>query len=213
MSLQIIGPGFGRTGTRSLKAALEMLGYGPCHHMQTLFADPAQLAWWQTLAAGGSVDWRQVFAGYRAQIDWPGAHVWRDLLLAFPEAKVVFSTRPAEAWWASYSRTVGKLRRLYPTLPLAQPVRDTLDALRQVMIRRGIDPEMADRDTAIAIFEARVAEVRASVPPERLLVFAIGDGWAPLCGFLGTPVPDAPFPRMNDGDDFWARFGGEPADA
>ena len=213
MSLEIIGPGFGRTGTRSLKAALEALGFAPCHHMQTLFADPAQRACWRTVADGGAVDWREVFAGFRSQIDWPGAHVWRELIEAFPEARVVFSTRPAEAWWTSYSRTVGKLRRLYPTLPVAAGVAETLDIMKQVMIRRGIDPEMGDREAAIAAFDRQLAEVRAAVPPERLLVFAVGDGWAPLCDFLGVPVPETPFPRMNDGGDFWARFGGEPAEA
>ena len=213
MSLQIIGPGLGRTGTRSLKAALELLGFDPCHHMQTLFADPAQLAFWKTLAAGGTVDWHEVFAGYRSQIDWPGAHVWPELLQAFPEARVVFSTRPAEAWWTSYARTVGKLRRLYPTLPVAPAVAETLDTMKLVMLRRGIDPEMRDRDGAIAAFHRQLAEVRAAVPPARLLVFAVGDGWTPLCDFLGVPVPATPFPRLNDGGDFWARFGGEPAEA
>ena len=213
MSLQIIGPGFGRTGTRSLKSALELLGFAPCHHMQTLFADPAQLAFWKVLAAGGTVDWHEVFAGFRSQIDWPGAHVWRELLQAFPEAQVVFSTRPAEAWWNSYARTVGKLRRLYPTLPVPTGVAETLDTMKRVMIRRGIDPELRDRDAAITAFHRQLAEVRASVPAERLLVFAIGDGWAPLCDFLGVPVPSTPFPRLNDGGDFWSRFGGEPAEA
>ena len=212
MSLQIIGPGFGRTGTRSLKAALELLGFGPCHHMQTLFADPAQRAFWKTFAEGGAVDWQEVFAGFRSQMDWPGAHVWRELLQAFPEARVVFSTRPAGAWWTSYSRTVGKLRQLYSTLPVKVSVAETLDAMKGVRIRQGID-QMQDRDAAIAAFDRQLAEVRAAVPAERLLVFAVGDGWAPLCNFLQVPVPDTPFPRLNDGDDFWARFGGEPVEA
>jgi hypothetical protein len=212
MSLQIVGPGFGRTGTRSLKAALELLGFGPCHHMQTLFSDPAQRGFWRTHAAGGAVDWRDVFAGFRSQMCWPGAHVWPELLQAFPEALVVFSTRPAEAWWTSYSRTVGRLRRLYPTLPLPAGVSETLDTMQMLRTRLGVD-EMRDRETAIAAFNRQLAEVRAAVPAERLLVFAVGDGWAPLCAFLCIPEPDTPFPRLNDGDDFWSRFGGEPIDA
>jgi len=212
MSLQIIGPGFGRTGTRSLKTALEVLGFGPCHHMQTVFADPVQRAFWKTLAAGGTVDWHEVFAGYRSQMDWPGAHVWRDLIEAFPDALVVFSTRPAEAWWTSYARTVGKLRRLYPTLPLPTNVTEALEAMDQVRLRRDIDL-LRDRETAIAAFHRQLAEVRAAVPAERLLVFEVGDGWAPLCDFLHVPVPETPFPRLNDGDDFWTRFGGEPVEA
>ena len=169
MSLQIIGPGFGRTGTRSLKAALEALGFQPCHRMQTLFADPAQRAVWRTLASRGAVDWRAAFAGFRAQIDWPGAHVWRELLEAFPEALVVFSTRPAEDWWKSYSRTVGKLRRLYPTLPVPAEVVETLDIMKQLMIRKGIDPEMRDRDAAIAAFHRQLDAVRAAIPAQELV--------------------------------------------
>ncbi len=211
MSLQVIGPGFGRTGTRSLKAALEILGFRPCHHVQTLFADPAQREFWKTLAAGEPVDWNAVFAGIWSQMDWPGAHVWRELLLAFPEARVVYSTRPAEDWWNSYARTVGRLRRIYPTLPVAARAVETLDAMALLTRRRGID-QLRDRDTAIAAFHRQLAEVRAAVPPERLLVFAIGDGWAPLCDFLKVAVPDTPYPRLNDGDDFWLRFGAEPAE-
>ena len=123
----------------------------------------------------------------------------------------MFSTRPAEAWWNSYARTVGKLRRLYPTQPVPANVAETLDTMKQVMIRHS--SELDDRDSAIAAFHRQLAEVRAEVPAERLLVFSIGDGWVPLCGFLGVPVPDTPFPRLNDGGDFWSRFGGEPAEA
>lgn len=82
MSLQVIGSGFGRTGTASLKRALEMLGFGPCHHMEEVLANPAQVPHWQAVAAGEAVDWELVFAGYRSQIDWPGAHVWRELAAA-----------------------------------------------------------------------------------------------------------------------------------
>lgn len=212
MSLQVIGPGFGRTGTRSLKAALEQLGFGPCHHMQTLFADPAQRAFWKTLASGGLVDWHRVFDGCSSQMDWPGAHVWRELIDTFPEALVVFSTRPAGAWWNSYSRTVGKLRRLYPTLRLPANVTETLEAMDQLRLRRGIDL-LYEREAAIAAFHRQLADVRAAVPQKRLLVFAIGTGWAPLCDFLNVSVPETPFPRLNDGEDFWSRFGGEPIEA
>ncbi len=84
--------------------------------------------------------------------------------------------------------------------------------MKQVMIRRGIDPEMRDHDAAIAAFDRQLADVRAAVPADRLLVFAVGDGWAPLCDFLAVPVPETAFPRMNDAGDFWSRFGGEPAE-
>src|SRR5271165_5153635 len=109
MSLAVIGSGFGRTGTLSLKNALETLGFGPCHHMEEVFGHPEQVTHWQAVAAGGTVSWDTVFAGYRSQVDWPGAHVWRQLAEAYPEAKVIHSIRPEEAWWKSFSATIGTL--------------------------------------------------------------------------------------------------------
>ena len=105
MSLDVIGPGFGRTGTASLKRALEILGLGPCHHMEECFAHPEQAAYWQDLLAGKSVDWDRVFAGFKSQVDWPGAHYWRELIAAYPDAKVVLSVRPEESWWKSCMTT------------------------------------------------------------------------------------------------------------
>ena len=128
MALQVIGSGFGRTGTKSLKAALERLGFGPCHHMHEIIADPGQVNHWQTVAAGGKVDWSVVFAGYRAQVDWPGAHVWRDTARAFPHARIVHTTRPDDTWWASFERTIATLMQRRADLALPQHMRDMLDA-------------------------------------------------------------------------------------
>jgi len=106
MTLAVIGSGFGRTGTLSLKNALERLDFGPRHHMEEVFCDPDQVPHWQAAAAGEAVDWNRVFAGYRAQVDWPGAHVWRELAAAFPDAKVVHNVRLEESWWKSFSATI-----------------------------------------------------------------------------------------------------------
>lgn len=113
MPLEVIGSGFGRTGTKSLKAALERLGFGKCHHMLEVVENPEQVGHWQKLAAGESVDWETVFSGYKAQVDWPGAHVWRELADTFPNAKVIHTVRPEEAWWASFDKTIGKLMARY----------------------------------------------------------------------------------------------------
>ena len=113
MTLSVIGSGFGRTGTMSLKNALEQLGFGPCHHMEEVFEHPEQVQHWQVVAAGDTVDWNTVFEGYHSQIDWPGAHVWRDLAKTFPNAKVVHSVRPEESWWNSFSKTIGKFFATY----------------------------------------------------------------------------------------------------
>src|SRR5271155_4739693 len=118
MSLAVIGPGFGRTGTLSLKHALEQLGFGPCHHMEEVLAHPGQVPYWQAVADGRPVVWDEVFAGYRSQVDWPGAHPWRALAVAYPHAKVILSVRPEDTWWNSFSNTIGTLMRTYQDYPL-----------------------------------------------------------------------------------------------
>jgi Sulfotransferase domain len=210
MALMVIGPAFGRTGTASLKLALEHLGFGPCHHMEEVFGHPEQVPFWQDAAAGRPADWETVFAGYRSQVDWPGAHWWRDLAAAFPAARVVLSVRPEEAWYASFSATIGVVMRDHETLPMPPPVAAMVSAMVTVMTETfgGLAP---DKATALASYRRRIADVRAGIAPERLLVFDVAEGWAPLCGFLGVPVPDRPFPRVNTTAEFWEVLrGGRP---
>ncbi|MCX7889353.1 MAG: hypothetical protein N2422_06415 [Rhodobacteraceae bacterium] len=210
MGLDVIGSGFGRTGTRSLKEALETLGFGPCHHMEEVFANPAQVPLWASAVAGGAVDWSRLYAGYRSQVDWPGAHFWREAAEAFPEAKVVHSVRPDDSWWSSFSVTIGKLLKHYRSIPLPPHVREMLDAMDDAVGVQTFAGRYHDRDDALAASHRRTAEVRAAIAPERLLVFDVAEGWEPLCAFLGVPVPDAPFPHRNDRTEFWANLGGEP---
>ena len=115
MTLKIVGPGFGRTGTKSTKDALELLGFGPCHHMYEVFANPPQVDHWLDVFVGKPVNWEQVFDGYTSQIDWPGAHAWRDLATAFPDAKVLLTKRPEDSWHRSFSRTIGKRGKFMTT--------------------------------------------------------------------------------------------------
>ncbi len=109
MTLKVIGPGFGRTGTKSLKEALAILGFGPCHHMFEVLDNQEQIPNWVGLSRGERRDWADVFKGYHSQVDWPGAHFWRETAAAFPDAKHVLSVRPVESWWKSFDKTIGKL--------------------------------------------------------------------------------------------------------
>jgi hypothetical protein len=209
MTLEVIGSGFGRTGTMSLKRALEELGYGPCHHMEEVFAHPEQVAHWQAIAAGRPVQWREVFAGYRSQVDWPGAHVWRETAAAYPKAKVIHTMRPEELWWKSFSGTIAKLLGEHQDIPLPPHVRDMLGVGMDIIGEQTFRGKYADKDGAIAAYRRRADEVRAAIPPERLLVFDVADGWEPLCEFLCHKVPTTPFPRTNAHDDFWKLVKGE----
>jgi hypothetical protein len=211
MGLKVIGSGFGRTGTMSTKMALEQLGLGPCHHMTQVMADPAQPPFWDAVAAGEDVDWAEVFADYPAQVDFPGAMVWHELTVAFPDARVIHTERPEEEWWASFSTTIGKFFAMRETIPLPPPlvpIFKTMDALLVGRLLGGLD-----RKSCLEAYRRNNAKVRATVPAEKLLVFTPSDGWEPLCRFLDMAVPDGPFPRSHARDEFWAHFGGEPATA
>lgn len=209
MTLKIIGSGFGRTGTMSTKMALEQLGLGPCHHMVEVMGSPAQQVFWKAFADGQGPDWTQVFADYESQVDFPGAAVWPQLLVAFPNARVLHTERPEDDWWASFSTTIGKFFEHAPTMPLPPHIAAIFVSMDKVLIQDLLGG--TGRELAIAAYRRNNARVRATVPAEKLLVFTPSEGWGPLCKFLHLPVPTTPFPRSNARDEFWAHFGGEPA--
>jgi hypothetical protein len=209
MSLAVIGPGFGRTGTMSLKHALEQLGFGPCHHMDEVFAHPEQIPHWQAVAAGRPVVWDDVFAGYRSQVDWPGAHPWRELTAAYPQSKVVLTVRPEASWWTSFSATIGALFSAPDQVPLPPDLRTMRDVAIELIQVQTFGCPSTDREGVLAAYRRRTEEVCAAISAERLLVFNVAEGWAPLCRFLDVPVPDVPFPRMNSTEQFWKTVRGE----
>jgi len=192
MPVSVIGAGFGRTGTLSLKLALERLGVGPCHHMLEVVAHPAQAAGWHAAADGGPADWDALLAGYEAAVDWPAAHFWRPLMAHYPEAKIILTFRDAESWQRSFAATI------------ATVMEDTGDvvALARRIVERTFDGRLDDADHLKDVFRRHVQEVMAEVPPKRLLLYKIAGGWAPLCKFLGKPVPTEPFPRVNTTEEF-----------
>ncbi|MFI6292434.1 sulfotransferase family protein [Nonomuraea sp. NPDC050790] len=210
--MKAIGVGVGRTGTLSLKAALERLGLGPCFHGRHVLDHPERLPMWRAAAAGERVSWEAVFAGYASSVDWPGAAFWREILAAFPDAKVILTERDPEAWYASVSRTIYRMfgdgepdarvaeaRRTVPGL-------DVFTAFHRAMIWDGFFAgRFTDRAYAMAVYQEHNAAVRAEVPAERLLVIGPGAGWGPLCDFLGVAVPGEPYPHLNDPERFWAR--------
>jgi hypothetical protein len=204
MGLQVIGAGFGRTGTSSLKLALEQLGFGPCHHMFEVRDNPAQLAAWQAVARGDIPDWDEVFAGYAAQVDWPGARYWRELAAYFPDAKVILSTRPEDAWFDSVQATIYPFMRDRATHGTAR-LRAMGDMTFEMIVQQIFGGRLDDRDHAIAVFREHNAQVQSTIAPDRLLTYQASNGWEPLCRFLGIPVPATPFPHANSSEAFRAR--------
>jgi hypothetical protein len=206
MSLKLIGAGLGRTGTMSLKLALEHLGFGPCFHMVEVFAGmPRTLELWEA-AARGKADWDAVFEGYAATVDYPGCTFWRELAAKYPEAKLILTTRSADSWFASVSRSI------FGAYALASIESSPAKAFFESTVLAGFDRErMNDRGYMTQFFERWNASVIAEAPPERLLVFAAKDGWEPLCEFLGAPVPETPYPRLNSSEEWAQRGSASPA--
>jgi hypothetical protein len=198
--MQVVGAGFGRTGTLSLKRALDDLGFGPTYHMQEVVKRPSHVDAWWTYARTGEADWDALFADYGSGVDFPVSCAWEELAAHFPDAKVVLTVRDPERWWESTASTIFRTRGAFAGwVPRLVPlVRRWLEMVDLLVWDGLFDGRFAERDHAIAAFERHVEHVRATCPPDRLLVFDVAEGWEPLCAFLDVPVPDRPFPRLND---------------
>lgn len=220
-TLQVIGAGFGRTGTLSLRAALERLGVGPCDHMEPTLAQPERVALWQDAAARKRdrqpINWRPLLEGYRAAVDWPAAAFWQELSAAHPQSRVILTVRDPGRWYESMAATLFPLHRrieqsawarvLLHLTGLANPaLRDAYRLTHDLVWRATFDGRFADRAHALHVFHTHERAVRAAIPPDRLLVFDVAQGWEPLCTFLGKPVPPGePFPHINDTGSFQRR--------
>jgi len=216
--LKIIGAGFGRTGTMSLKAALEELGFGPCYHMSEVFQHPDHVAYWQAAASGKTINWNAIFANYQSAVDWPSCAFYEELMRAYPNAKILLTVRDPESWYESVSNTiyqihhrvgVSLLSRIlsYPSkilITTVQPHMKHTFRMQTAVIWDGtFAGNFEDKSYAIAVFNRHIQEVRQKASSDRLLVYNVKEGWEPLCAFLGVAVPeDKPFPRLNDRDNF-----------
>ena len=206
MPLTVIGAGVGRTGTYSLKLAINQLELGPCHHMdEVLHNMPVQVPLWSA-AASDQADWSQIYAGYKSAVDWPTACFFRELVKEFPNAKFVLTLRDPEKWTDSFSATIYKLLAGKDEAP--EEMRDWLEMAAAVIAKTGF-PAGLSREELIRGFNAHNEAVKEAIPASRLLVFEVKDGWQPLCDFLEVPVPDTDFPRTNHREEFWDRVNGK----
>jgi hypothetical protein len=206
MALKVIGAGFGRTGTKSLKLALELLGFGRCYHMVEVMRNPSHLRRWADIMQGGKADWDSLFRGYQAATDWPVAAYYKDLMNVYPDAKVILTVRDPERWHRSVMNTLyqagrgffGRFTRIIPS------VHQFLNAMEKAIWQDVFHNRLEDKAHAVEVFQNHIEEVKHVVPKERLLIFEARQGWEPLCSFLNVPVPiDKPYPHKNKGT--WVR--------
>ncbi len=199
-SLEIIGAGYGRTGTTSLKQALEILGY-PCYHMEEVAKRHAggHIQHWDDKFSGKQgMPWDTLFEGFTATVDFPACSFYRELMEAYPDARVLLSVRDAEGWWKSFSalmRTSATTRYFF----FIPPMRRFYAMTRK--LQQYVFGGPLEKEAYIRRYEAHNAEVKGAVPADRLLVYDVKQGWRPLCAWLGKPVPEVPFPHANAGMD------------
>jgi hypothetical protein len=207
--VKVIGAGFGRTGTMSLKAALEELGFGPCYHMIEVFEHPEHVGFWEAAWRGEPVDWDGFLGRYEATVDWPACTFYEELLQRHPDAKVLLSVRDPERWYDSTRATIYEIskitagsrlsRAIFAFVGLFVPGVFQIGRMGNEIIWQGtFDGKFEDRSYAIKVFKRHNEEVRRRVPRDRLLVYEVKEGWGPLCEFLGVEEPDKPFPSLND---------------
>src|SRR5215217_8731156 len=201
----------------SLKVALEELGFGPCYHMSEVFEHPEHIELWRAAAQGKSVDWEQIFGGYRATVDWPGCTFYNELMQRNPDAKVILTVRDPKGWYESAYNTIYRITAAASSslvfylailvMPRAKRMKRARRMIVELIWERDFDGRFEDREHAIETFERHNEEVEQRVPAEKLLVYEVKEGWAPLCEFLGVDVPDNPFPHLNDTEAFrgWIR--------
>jgi hypothetical protein len=202
MSLKVIGAGFGRTGTHSLKIALEMLGFAPCYHMVEVFSHPGHSEMWEEAALGRAIDWKALLEPYKAAVDWPSSYFWRELAALYPEAKIILTERDAEAWYKSISQTIFDFMMREVDDSKLDPVHRAQRKMGRTIVAEKVFGGRFDKQHVIDVYRRNGEAVRREVPPERLLEFDAPQGWKPLCDFLGVPVPDAPFPLTNTTEEF-----------
>ena len=207
--MKIIGAGFGRTGTTSLKAALETLGFGSAYHLTEVFTHPEHVRFWEAARRGERVDWAGFLSGYEITVDWPACAFYAELMEAFPEAPVILTVRDPERWYVSMRSTIYRIHKISSGPPpfrlalalaglFAPGVTGIVRLADEIVWNDTFVGRFGEESHAIETFRRHNDEVRRRVPPERLLVYDVREGWQPLCDFLGVEAPDEPFPHLND---------------
>lgn len=213
MAIKIIGAGFPRTGTNSLKRSLEMLGVSKAYHFKDLLLNPENLHYWQTLEATGSMEWDEIYDGYQASVDFPCYAWYKEHMVRYPDAKVILTVRPFEKWYASVKSTIWvagpqtlpeKLSMIAKliTNPRLRKVFKCIKFVKGYLWKKQFQGRFLDKDFVEKVWNSHLEEVKSHVPPEKLLVYDVRDGWGPLCTFLGVPEPSEPLPHLNKKENF-----------
>ena len=196
--MKLIGAGFGRSGTMSIKEALDQLGAGPCYHMKIALPRYHHLRFFMRAWKGEKVNWKRFFRKYNSVVDWPTCSLYKQLMNEYPDAKILLNVRDPEKWYDSMHETIWAIQPAFPFWfpPVVRRIHD------EIIWKDNLKGVFEDREKTIGVYKEWIEEVKRTVPPERLLVYDVKEGWSPLCEFLGVPVPDNPFPHINERKSF-----------
>lgn len=192
--MKLIGAGFGRSGTMSIKAALEEVGYGPSYHMKIALPRFYHLYFFMKAWKGKKVNWKRFFRRYNSVVDWPTCSFYREMMAEYPDAKILLNVRDPEKWYDSMYETIWAIQTAFPFW-FPTVVRKIHD---EIIWNGNLKGKFLDKDETVRIYKEWIEEVKRSVPEDKLLVYEVTEGWKPLCDFLGVPVPDKPFPHINE---------------
>jgi len=215
MSIKVIGAGLPRTGTNTLKQSLEQLGNKHVYHMKELLVNPEKLHLWKTLDETGDTDWDALYEGYDGTVDFPGYPWYKEHMKRYPDAKVILTVRDFDAWYKSVDSTVfragpqtpGEKIKMMGKLLTSARARNVVKCIKwfkKCFFAERLQGKFEDKEFAKKFWEDHIAEVKAYVPADKLLVYDVRDGWAPLCKFMGVPEPDEPLPHLNKKENFKA---------
>ncbi|HYV94490.1 MAG TPA: sulfotransferase [Chitinophagales bacterium] len=216
MSLKIIGAGVGRTGTHSLKIALEELGFGKCYHMEELLMhNPQNVKYWEDAKAGKPVNWEELFNGFQSAVDIPTFYFYKELMKVYPGAKVILTTRNEDSWYKSFGDTIvhsskpsfGQILSMSFRMPFNKKLRQQLNVFKYAggFLKEFFPDGFQNKAAATKFYNDWNKRVMETVPKEKLLVYNVKEGWEPLCRFLNVPIPAKPFPHSNTTAEFLGR--------
>ena len=200
MELKVIGLGLGRTGTYSLKTALEELELGPCHHMERVAQNMSvQLPLWNEVL-NNPTNFEAAYEDMQSAVDWPTAAFYKELYKHYPNAKFILTHRSKESWAESFGSTIYKLLAERENAPT--PVQEWLNMVVKVIEKSGFTMDL-DFEELAERYKVHNKAVLDLIPPEQLLVYQVKEGWEPLCKFLNLKTPITEFPRTNNREEFW----------
>lgn len=213
MPIKIVGAGFPRTGTNTLKQALEQLGYSKTYHFKEMIANPTDLQYWLTLEQTGTTNWDALYDGFEASVDLPAYPWYMEHMEKYPDAKVILTVRPFDKWYDSLYNTIyqagprtlpEKLVMLSKLLfnPRLRAMIKCVKFAKRRIFEVELQGKFEDKAFAEKVFNDHIEKVKATVPADKLLVYDVRDGWGPLCKFLGVPEPAEALPHLNKKENF-----------